>query len=74
MGTGVILTQFASVQPPFDGDTDDELFDNILKKHIHIPKALSEEAKSILSGVSWSKFSSSFFDHKQEMPCFHGLG
>ena len=40
-----------TVQPPFDGDTDDELFDNILRKQVHLPRSLGEDAKSIICGV-----------------------
>lgn len=39
------------MQPPFDGDTDDELFDNILRKQVHLPRSLGEDSKSIISGV-----------------------
>lgn len=38
-------------QPPFDGDTDDELFDNILRKQVHLPRSLGEDSKSIICGV-----------------------
>jgi serine/threonine protein kinase len=48
---GVLMYEMMCGRPPFDGDTDDELFDNILKKSIHIPKALSEDAKTIIAGL-----------------------
>lgn len=41
-------------QPPFDGDDDDQLFNNIMEKPVHYPRGLSDQAKKIIQGVSGS--------------------
>ena len=42
-------------QPPFDGDDDDQLFNNIMEKPVHYPRGLSDQAKKIILGVSLIK-------------------
>jgi hypothetical protein len=39
-------------QPPFDGDDDDQLFNNIMEKPVHYPRGLSDTSKKIIQGVS----------------------
>ena len=40
------------LQPPLDGDDDDQLFNNIMEKPVHYPRGLSDTAKKIIQGVS----------------------
>ncbi len=40
------------MQPPFDGDDDDQLFNNIMEKPVHYPRGMSEPAKKLIQGVS----------------------
>ncbi len=45
-------------QPPFDGDDDDQLFNNIMEKPVHYPRGLSDPAKKIIQGVKETTTSS----------------
>lgn len=47
---GILMYEMMVGRPPFDGDTDDELFDNILRKQVHLPRSLGEDSKSIIRG------------------------
>ena len=49
-----ISTVCVSSQPPFDGDDDDQLFNNIMEKPVHYPRGLSDPCKKIIQGVSCS--------------------
>jgi len=48
---GVLLYEMMLGRPPFDGDDDDQLFNNIMEKPVHYPRGLSEPAKRIIQGV-----------------------
>lgn len=47
---GVLMYEMLVGRPPFDGDDDDELFNNIMERRVQYPKSLSNEAVSILTG------------------------
>ena len=40
------------LQPPFDGEDDDQLFINIVQKPVHYPRGMAEHCRKIISGVS----------------------
>ncbi len=46
------FTCSCSFQPPFDGDDDDQLFNNIIERPVHYPRGISDPAKKIIQGVS----------------------
>ena len=40
-----------SLQPPFDGEDEDQLFDAILSQEIRVPRTLSLNATKCIHGV-----------------------
>ena len=49
----IIITRLSFfLQPPFDGDDDDQLFNNIMEKPVHYPRGMSDPAKKCIQGVS----------------------
>lgn len=47
---GVLIYEMLVGRPPFDGDDDDQLFNNIMEKPVHYPRGLSEQARKIIQG------------------------
>lgn len=47
---GVLIYEMLVGRPPFDGDDDDQLFNNIMEKPVHYPRGLSDPAKKIIQG------------------------
>ncbi|XP_078035168.1 protein kinase C [Augochlora pura] len=47
---GVLMYEMMAGQPPFEADTEDELFQTILRESVVYPVWISEEATSILVG------------------------
>ena len=45
---GVLTYEMLIGRPPFDGDDDDQLFENILSKSVLYPRGLSSQAKSLI--------------------------
>jgi hypothetical protein len=41
-----------ALQPPFDGNDEDQLFEAILTQEVRYPRILSSDATSIIKGVS----------------------
>ena len=42
--------------PPFEGDTEEDLFQSVLDKTVVYPKSLSKDATSIIKGVGSAEF------------------
>eukprot|EP00051_Salpingoeca_urceolata_P006007 m.79907 g.79907 ORF g.79907 m.79907 type:complete len:660 (+) comp14643_c1_seq1:246-2225(+) len=59
---GVLLYEMLVGAPPFDGDDEDELFDNILAAPISYPRTLSREASQVLRGFMTR-------DHQSRLGC-----
>ena len=47
---GVLTFEMLIGQPPFDGDDDDELFQNIMEKSVRYPRGMSDPIKSCIQG------------------------
>lgn len=50
---GVLMYEMLAGQPPFEAESEDDLFESILHDDILYPVWLSKEAVSILKGVSF---------------------
>ena len=50
-GTGVVMYEMMCGRLPFYNKDHDLLFELILLQHVKFPRNLSEEAKSLLSGL-----------------------
>ncbi|EDV21777.1 uncharacterized protein TRIADDRAFT_30067 [Trichoplax adhaerens] len=48
---GVLMYEMLAGEPPFEGDSEEELFESILHNDIHYPVWLSREALRILKGL-----------------------
>lgn len=57
---GVLLYEMLSGHAPFEAETEDELFECILRDEVIYSSWLSNEAEDILKGVRTSKPSSDF--------------
>jgi len=49
---GVLMYEMMAGQPPFEADSEDDLFESILHDDVLYPVWLTKEAVSILKGVS----------------------
>ncbi|XP_064406888.1 protein kinase C alpha type-like [Halichondria panicea] len=47
---GVLTYEMLVGRPPFDGDDDDQLFNNIMEKPVHYPRGMSDPAKKLIQG------------------------
>ena len=45
---GVLIYEMLVGRPAFDGDDEDQLFNNIVDKPVHCPRSLSSQAISLL--------------------------
>lgn len=52
-----------SSQPPFDGDDDDQLFNNIMEKPVHYPRGLADTSKKIIQGVRIKEIGAQDFEN-----------
>jgi len=50
---GVLMYEMMAGQPPFEADTEDDLFESILNDDVLYPVWLSKEAVSVLKGVCY---------------------
>ena len=50
-------------QPPFDGDDDDQLFNNIMEKPVHYPRGLADTSKKIIQGVRIKEIGAQDFEN-----------
>jgi len=49
---GVLMYEMMAGQPPFEADSEDDLFESILHDDVLYPVWLTKEAVSVLKGVS----------------------
>ena len=54
---GVLMYEMMAGQPPFEADTEEELFESIQHDDLLFPVWLSKEAVSVLKEVCPSKYS-----------------
>ncbi|GAA50263.1 calcium-dependent protein kinase C [Clonorchis sinensis] len=48
---GILLYEMIAGQPPFEGEDEDDLFANILQRHVYYPKSMSKEAANICKAL-----------------------
>ena len=53
---GVLIYEMLVGMPPYFSSNRDELFENIKKAQLKLPKVLSEDAKNLITSVRQSSF------------------